>query len=255
MISFATADALNRSGKVRHGFFGRPGGVSTGDFAGLNVSASVGDMPEAVEENRRLVADTLGGAPLVTLRQVHSNKVVTVTPESLPDRAIEADALVTRRADVLLGILTADCAPILFLDPDAEVIGAAHAGWRGAVDGILGNTIAAMEALGARRGNIIVATGPTINVTNYEVGQEFKDQVLTQNTNAQSAFMTPPGGKPHFNLPLFLLEEARALGVADVVDLALCTYADPARFFSHRYATHQKTRTGRQIGVIGLAYA
>lgn len=253
MIDFTTVQSLTDSDVVRHGFFGRNGGVSTGDFAGLNVSHSVGDNPDAVEENRTLVAKTLGGAPLVTLKQVHSNRVVTVEAGALAERNVEADAIVTRRADILLGILTADCAPLLFLDRHAGVIGAAHAGWRGAVDGILENTVAAMEALGAQRRRIQLAVGPTISQQNYEVGEQFKADALNQNIRTKTAFATPPGGKPHFDLPGYIVAEARILGLAEITDTALCTYAEANRFFSHRYATHQQTKSGRQIAVIGLA--
>lgn len=253
MIDFVSVQSLTDSGVVRHGFFGRHGGVSSGDFAGLNVSHAVGDNPDAVEENRALVAKTLGGKPLVTVKQVHSNRVVTVQTGALPERTVEADAIVTHRRDVLIGVLTADCSPLLFLDADAGIVGAAHAGWRGAVDGILQSTVAAMEALGAQRHRIQLAIGPTISQKNYEVGEQFKADVLNQNANIEPAFLTPPGGKPHFDLPGYLAIEARALGLAEITDTALCTYADPARFFSHRYATHQQTRTGRQIAVIGLA--
>lgn len=253
MIDSASVQSLTDSGVVRHGFFGRHGGVSSGDFAGLNVSHAVGDNPDAVEENRALVAKTLGGAPLVTVKQVHSNRVVTVETGALPERTVEADAIVTHRRDVLIGVLTADCSPLLFLDAGAGIVGAAHAGWRGAVDGILQNTVAAMEALGAQRRRIQLAIGPTISQKNYEVGEQFKADALNQNANTEPAFLTPPGGKPHFDLPGYLAIEARALGLAEITDTALCTYADPARFFSHRYATHQQTTTGRQIAVIGLA--
>lgn len=253
MIDVTTVSTLSDSGVVRHGFFGRRGGVSSGDFTGLNVSHSVSDDPDAVEENRARIVKTLGGTSLVTVSQVHSNRVVTVEAGTLPDRSTEADALVTRRADVLIGVLTADCSPLLFLDRHAGVVGAAHAGWRGAVDGILQNTIAAMEALGAQRRRIELAIGPTISQKNYEVGEQFKADALNQNANTEAAFFTPPGGKAHFDLPGYLAMEARALGLAGITDTALCTYAEPSRFFSHRYATHHGTKTGRQIAVIGLA--
>jgi len=246
------AESFTAAGIVRHGFFGRQGGVSTGEFAGLNVSYATGDDAAAVDRNRRIVADSLGGGPLVTLRQVHSSRVVTVEAGALPGPATEADALVTRRADVLLGILTADCAPLLLLDPHAGVIGAAHAGWRGAVEGILDNTVAAMEALGAQRRRIHLEIGPTISGRNYEVGEAFKDNVLAAPPHAGPAFATPPGGRPHFDLPGFLLREAARLGLAGVGNLDRCTYAHPERYFSHRHATHRGTRTGRQIAVIGL---
>ncbi|KKB80156.1 hypothetical protein VW35_06915 [Devosia soli] len=252
MISFAQVPSLKNAG-VQHGFFGRSGGVSSGEFAGLNVSYATGDVPDAVDRNRALVSEALGGKPLVTVKQVHSNRVVTIADGALPEKTVEADALVTARTDMLLGILTADCAPLLLVDPAARVVGAAHAGWRGAVDGILTNTVLAMEALGAQRTQIHFAIGPTISGKNYEVGQSFEEEVLTLHPKAEAFFSTPPSGKAHFDLPRYLASEAVDLGVADVVDTGLCTYADPERFFSHRYATHQKTRTGRQIAVIGLA--
>jgi YfiH family protein len=251
MIKFDTATSLTETGHVRHGFFGRHGGVSTGEYEGLNVSTSTGDSIENVRENRDRVAQSLGGT-LVTLKQVHSARVITIDSGLLPDPTTEADALVTRRDDILLGILTADCSPLLCLDPKSGVIGAAHAGWRGAIDGILANTVAAMEALGAHREDIILAIGPTISGVNYEVGQRFKDDVLALDPDAEAAFHVPPNGEAHFNLPAFLNAQAGKLGLA-VTDTGLCTYADPARFYSHRYSTHHGTRTGRQISVIGLA--
>lgn len=249
MIAFDTAQTL---AGTRHGFFGRHGGVSTGDFSGLNVSVSVGDDPAAVAKNRARIATVLGGTALVTVKQVHSTRVVTVGATGLPDPAIEADALVTNQPNILLGVLTADCAPLLFCDPEAGVIGAAHAGWKGAVGGILTNTVSAMEALGADRSRIRVVIGPTISQKNYEVGEDFRTDVLNQNANAHFAFATPTGGKPHFDLPAYLVAEARAVGLSEVTNTALCTYADPTRYFSHRRATHEVTRTGRQIAVIGL---
>lgn len=252
-VPFASAAQFDDTDAVRHGFFGRIGGVSTGEFAELNVSYAAGDDADAVAHNRNLVAGTMGGGALVILRQVHSNRVVTVEAGALPDTAVEGDALVTRRADVLLGILTADCAPLLFLDPHAGLIGAAHAGWKGAVTGILENTIAAMEALGAQRRRILVELGPTISGANYEVGSQFMADALALNKDAEPAFFVPPGGKAHFDLPGFLRADAARAGVATFGDPALCTYADPRRFFSHRHATHQGSRTGRQVSVIGLA--
>lgn len=253
MIPAETVLSLADRGLVNHGFFGRQGGVSSGEFASLNVSTSTGDEPDAVAENRRLVAEALGGKPLFCVKQIHSATVFTLASGAVPETTPEADAIVTGRTDLLLGILTADCAPLLFLEPEAGIVGAAHAGWRGAVNGILINTIQAMEQLGARREHIRIALGPTISAKNYEVGQEFKDQALNLNPKAEFAFSKPSGGKPHFDLPRFLRAEAEALGVADFHDTALCTYAEPGRFFSHRYATHKGTRTGRQIAVIGLA--
>lgn len=253
IVSPETSDLFSASGKVRHGFFGRQGGVSTGDFAGLNVSTSTGDDPEAVAQNRKIVADSLGGGPLIILKQVHSTRVVTIEAGALPDPATEADALVTRDAGILLGVLTADCAPLLLIDPYAGVIGAAHAGWSGAVNGILANTVAAMEALGARRDRIDLEIGPTIAGENYEVGEEFRAKAIALNPEADHDFFTPESGIPHFDLPGFLVRDAERIGLVSVGDLDRCTYASPSRYFSHRYATHRGTRTGRQISVIGLA--
>jgi hypothetical protein len=252
-LPFEQSQTLAAMPSLRHGFFGRDGGVSSGNFAGLNVSYSVGDHPDAVAHNRNLVAKTMGGAPLVILKQVHSNRVVTVEDASLPDTAIEADALVTRRADVLLGILTADCAPLLFVDHHAGVVGAAHAGWKGAVMGIIENTLLAMEALGAQRHRVYVDVGPTISSNNYEVGPDFMREALTANPAAATSFFTPEGGREHFDLPGFLLDDAVRAGAHDIGRRNVCTYAHPDRYFSHRYATHQGTKTGRQIAVIGLA--
>lgn len=252
-IPFLQSPALTDTGVVRHGFFGRLGGVSTGDFASLNVSLAAGDDTENVLANRNLVAGELAGSPLVILRQVHSSRVVTVEAGALPDASLEADALVTRRADVLLGILTADCAPLLLLDPHAGVIGAAHAGWKGAVGGIMEKTIVAMEKLGAQRRRILIDIGPTISGRNYEVGPDLMREAVAVNPNAASAFSTPEGRREHFDLPRFLREEALRVGVASVDSRDCCTYADPVQYFSHRYATHGGTRTGRQLSVIGLA--
>lgn len=251
-LPFVQSEVFNDAGIVRHGFFGRQGGVSTGELSSLNMSLSMGDDPANVLANRSLAANALGGGNLVILKQVHSNRVVTVEAGSLPDGALEADALVTRRGDVLLGILTADCAPLLFVDRHAGIVGAAHAGWKGAVTGIIENTVAAMEALGAQRRRIDVAIGPTISGDNYEVGPDFMRDAVAINPLAEAAFFVPEGGREHFDLPDFLRNDAVRVGLADIGDLGLCTYAEPNRFFSHRYATHQGTRAGRQVAVIGL---
>ena len=252
-IPYLQSERFRDTDVVRHGFFGRRGGVSAGEQSSLNTSFSVGDLPENVTANRNLIGDVMGGGPLVILKQVHSNRVVTVEAGALPDATVEADALVTRRADVLLGILTADCAPLLFVDPHAGVIGAAHAGWKGAVTGIVENTLRAMEALGAQRRRIAMDIGPTISGGNYEVGPDFMREAVGMNADAQSAFFTPEGGREHFDLSRFLHNDAMRTGLTEIDARNACTYADPERFFSHRYATHQGTRTGRQVAVIGLA--
>jgi len=236
---------------IRHGFFGREGGHSTGLYAALNVSESTGDDPAIVAANRQSVSETIGLPHLYLLKQVHSARVVTVTaPPSGP--RIEADALVTDRPGIALAILTADCTPTLLADPVAGIIGAAHAGWRGAVDGVMANTVAAMAALGADPAGIIAAIGPTISGPNYEVGPQFMADFLALHPNGEHYFTTPPGGREHFDLPAFVIDRLRATGIAHVERVGGCTYADPARYFSHRYATHHGTTTGRQIAVIGL---
>lgn len=248
---YETSPSLRAIPSVRHGFFGREGGVSTGDFAGLNVSTSVGDVPEAVAANRESVASALGIGPLAILKQTHSTRVEPLTGP-IPSGTIDADALVTATPGLALGILTADCTPILFADPQAQIIGAAHAGWRGAVDGIIGNTIKAMAALGANPRRIIAAYGPTIHAHNYEVGDQFRADFLALHPGGERHFHTPPGKKAHFDLPGFVAEQLAEAGVGHVEQVGACTYAHPDRYFSHRYATHQNTKTGRQIAVIGL---
>jgi YfiH family protein len=251
MITPETSPALSAVPAIRHGFFGRAGGVSTGDFSGLNVSVTVGDDAGAVAANRQSVAESLGAGPLAILKQTHSTRVETVTGPIAPGM-IDADAMVTATPGITLSILTADCTPILFADPEARVIGAAHAGWRGAVDGIIGNTIAAMVALGADPLRIVAAYGPTIHGDNYEVGEQFRADFLALHPGGAHHFHTPVGKKPHFDLPGFVAEQLRAAGVRAVEQVGACTYAHPDRYFSHRYATHKRTRTGRQIAVIGL---
>lgn len=251
MTPFETAPSLAAIPGIRHGFFGRDGGVSTGEFEGLNVSWSVGDDPAVVEQNRSRVEEAIGAGPLAILKQVHSPIVATIdTP--IEASSIEADALVTATPGIALSILTADCTPILFADPQAGVIGAAHAGWRGAVDGVIAATIDAMTALGAHPGRIHAAYGPTIYAPNYEVGDKFVSDFLALHPGGAHHFHTPPGGQPHFDLPGFVEEQLRTAGLASVERVGSCTYASPDRYFSHRRATHEKTRTGRQISVIGL---
>ncbi len=251
MTPFETASNLTALPKVRHGFFGRTGGISEGEFAGLNVSWSVGDDPAIVEQNREFVRGAIGAGPLAILKQVHSSDVKVLTAPLAPS-TVEADALVTATPAIALAILTADCTPILFADPGAGIIGAAHAGWRGAVDGIIGNTIAAMKHLGANPANIRAAYGPTIHAPNYEVGDKFKADFLALHPGGEQFFHTPSGKQVHFDLPGFVADQLRAAGVAQIEQVGGCTYANPDRYFSHRYATHKGTRTGRQIAVIGL---
>ncbi|WIY51867.1 peptidoglycan editing factor PgeF [Devosia sp. YIM 151766] len=251
MIERETSPALDAISNIGHGFFGRRGGMSTGDFAGLNVSWAVGDDQQIVERNRESVRQATAIGPLIVVRQVHSAAVETIHGAVAPS-TLEADALVTATPGLALAILTADCTPILLADPDAGVVGAAHAGWRGAVDGIVGNTVAAMAALGADPANISAAYGPSISAPNYEVGDKFRSDFLALHPGGEHHFHTPPGGQPHFDLPGFVEARLRAAGITRVERVGACTYAHPDRYFSHRLATHRGTKTGRQIAVIGL---
>jgi YfiH family protein len=242
---------------IRHGFFGREGGRSTGDFASNNMSIAQGDNPDLVVSNRSSAAVQMGDfgvKDLVVFRQVHSTTVVTLTERHNPAIAVEADAMVTNRSDIVLGVLTADCAPVLFADAEARVVGAAHAGWKGAAGGICLATVDAMVRLGARRENIRAAIGPTISGANYEIGPETAAQVAALDSAARDRITLPEGGtREHFDIPGYLAEQLLLAGVSRVGDLALCTYALPDRYFSHRYATHHAHNTGRQISLIALA--
>ncbi|MGV3651370.1 MAG: peptidoglycan editing factor PgeF [Devosia sp.] len=254
-IPFLESPALKTAPAVRHGFFGRRGGHSVGDFASLNVSVSVGDSEPIVQRNRSEVAGALGFAPeaLMVMRQVHSNRVVRLEGVSPDIVRVEADGMVTRRPGVLLGILTADCAPVLLSDAETGVIGAFHAGWRGAVDGIAEQTVEAMVKLGAAPQRIVAAIGPTISQPNYEVGPDFARDLLARHHDASHRINRPDGQREHFDLPGFVFDRLLDAGVGRVHDLGECTYAHPRRYFSHRSATHRQTRTGRQIAVIGLS--
>lgn len=239
---------------VRHGFFTREGGVSEGIYEGLNVGLGSNDTPARVIANRSKVADWFG-APLerlATVNQVHSADVVTVGPKYNGDRP-RADAMVTATPGVVLGVLAADCGPVLFADHENGVVGAAHAGWKGALYGVLENTIEAMIALGARRGSITAALGPSISGANYEVGPEFVARFVAFDP-AYERFFRPSTRPDHamFDLPALTVSRLTAAGI-EAVATGHCTYADPARFYSYRLSTHrQEPDYGRQISAIML---
>lgn len=237
---------------VPHGFLGRRGGMSEGVLTGLNVGWGSGDHRDAIAENRRRAIEAvLPGAQLVTVHQVHSATVVEAGDWSEMDRP-QADALVTDRPDILLGILTADCAPILLADAEAGVIGAAHAGWRGAVAGVAEATVAAMEEIGARRERIAAAVGPCIGVVHYEVDDDFRERFLAEDP-ANDRFFADGRPKPHFDLEALVVATLAKAGVRRVDALGLDTYAEPDRFYSYRRATHRGQPTyGRQVSLIGL---
>ena len=238
---------------VTHGFLGRGGGVSRGVVAGLNVGWGSGDDRAAIAENRRrAIAAVLPGARLVTVHQVHSSAVVEAG-DWPDDERPHADALVTDKPGILLGILTADCAPVLLADHEAGVVGAAHAGWRGALAGVGEATVAAMEALGAGRERIAAAIGPCIATRNYEVDQAFADRIIAEDPASERFFSEGPSGKPHFDLEAYVAAQLAAAGIRRVEALGLDTYAAPDRFYSYRRATHRgEANYGRQISLIGL---
>lgn len=234
-----------------HGFLGRTGGVSEGLFESLNVGLGSSDDPARVRDNRaRALASVAPGARLVTLAQVHSARCLVAGDWSDVARP-EGDALVTDRANVAVGVLTADCAPVLFADRAAGVIGAAHAGWKGALSGVLEATLDAMEALGARRARIAAAVGPCIAQESYEVGPEFATRFLAGDPASAPFFAPGPRGRPHFDLPGYAVHRLRRAGAGAVAALGLDTCTDPARFFSYRRTTRAaEADYGRQLSLI-----
>lgn len=236
-----------------HGFFTRKGGASSGVFAGLNCGYGSSDQHDIVTINRERVARFLDVAPdhLVGVHQVHSADAVTV---SGPQAQIpKADGLVTATKGIALGILTADCQPVLFADQTAGVIGAAHAGWKGALDGILEATIAQMEQLGAKRASISAVIGPSISQRNYEVGPEFYQSFVDADPRYARFFFQGQTDRYHFDLPGFGLHKLAQSGVRQAAWTRHCTYADPDRFFSYRRSVHQKQADyGRLIAAIRL---
>ena len=239
---------------IRHGFFTRQGGVSTGIYSSLNCGLGSNDDPARVLTNRDLVTRHLDAAAgqLVTVYQTHS-ALALIIDQPFPDGAIpKADAIVTRTPGIVVAALAADCAPVLFADPKAKVVAAAHAGWRGAVGGIVESTIAAMAELGAKRSDIHAAIGPCIQQEHYEVGAEFEAQFLLAAPGNAKFFSIPPAKtKAHFDLPGFITDRLTVAGIASVTHSPLCTYADPQSFFSYRRTTHRgEPDYGRQISAI-----
>ncbi|WP_417583901.1 peptidoglycan editing factor PgeF [Pelagibacterium sp.] len=244
--------AISAANAVRHGFFGRRGGVSEGEFASLNASRWVGDDTANVVDNVHRAVMALKGGPIevALAKQVHGTHVHVVDKTFRLEDRPEADAFVTARSGIALGILTADCVPVLFADANAGIIGAAHAGWKGAVGGVVANTVMAMEALGADRANIIAAVGPAISAQNYEIGEEMAADIRARFPNAADFIVTKGWPKPHFDVPGLVIAQAKTLGIGKVEAVGSCTYAHPDNYFSHRHATHNNTRAGRQIALI-----
>ncbi len=249
-LEILTADSL---APLRHGFFTRRGGASSGIFSGLNCGLGSSDQKEIVHINRTRVADALQVAPerLVTVHQVHSATAIAVEAPLAP--GARADALVTATPGLALAVLTADCQPVLFADAEAGVIGAAHAGWRGALDGVLEATVDAMEALGADRANVTAVIGPTISQTAYEVDAVFMDAFLKDDPANARFFADGPPGKMLFDLPGFGLARLRRMGLGRAEWTRHCTYGDEQRFYSYRRTTHRgEADYGRQIAAIRL---
>jgi purine-nucleoside/S-methyl-5'-thioadenosine phosphorylase / adenosine deaminase len=236
---------------IAHGFFGREGGVSQGVYASLNCGPGSRDAPKAVTENRARAVAALGpGLRLITLGQIHSAIVHPVGPAWDFDVKQEGDALVTDQPGLALGILTADCAPVLFADAEARVIGAAHAGWKGAVAGVLENTVAVMEKLGAKPDRIVAAIGPAISQANYEVGADMRARFGAAD---ERFFMSGRAGHFHFDLPGYAAHRLRQAGVGKIADLGLCTYPMEEGFFSFRRTTHRgEADYGRELSAIAL---
>jgi purine-nucleoside/S-methyl-5'-thioadenosine phosphorylase / adenosine deaminase len=250
-IQIITADSL---APLRHGFFTRRGGASSGVFAGLNCGTGSSDQSEAVAINRARVAEAMqvDTTHLVTVSQIHSSDVVTLRQPSNATGA-RADAMVTATPGIALGVLSADCQPVLFADHDAGVVAAAHAGWKGALSGVLEATLDAMEHLGATRANIAAVIGPAISQRAYEVGPDFLDDLLAEDTENTRFFANGQQDRYQFDLPSYGLHRLRAAGVGQASWTGHCTYSDPELFYSYRRSVHLKEADyGRMISAIRL---
>jgi len=249
---FVTAPSLD---DIAHGFFGRRGGVSAGELASLNCGLGSNDDPALIAENRRRVTDAvLPGAALTGVYQVHGNRCVIVDGDTDLGARPEADALATRTPGILLGILTADCVPVLFADRKAGVVGAAHAGWKGALAGVTDATLDAMENLGASRTDIAVAIGPCIARASYEVDEAFVERFLANDPANERFFAAGKPGHAMFDIAAYVATRLAAVGVTRIAIGGQDTYAERQDYFSYRRACHKGENSyGRQLSVIGLA--
>jgi hypothetical protein len=240
---------------ISHAFFTREGGVSEGIYESLNAGVGSDDAPEKVTENRARMAKALGVSPerFLTCYQIHSPTVVVAETPWTSENRPRADAIVTKVPGLAIGASTADCGPVLFADPQARVIAAAHSGWRGAVSGVLEATVAAMEGLGADRSRIVAALGPMISQRNYEVGNDLIEQFTKADTDNARFFAAGRPGHAQFDLPGFIASQLTRSGIAQIEDLATCTYADPRLFYSFRRTTHRgEPDYGRHVNAITL---
>jgi len=255
-VEFIESGALKGLDGVTHGFFTRKGGSSEGIYNSLNCGIGSDDEPHCVAANRNQVAHCLGVGRdrLLSPYQFHSAIAVPVAEPGPADQRPRADALVTSTPGLAIAITTADCTPVLFADALAGVAGAAHAGWRGALSGVLEATIDAMEQLGANRNAIKAAVGPTISQPSYEVGHEFQQTFVANNPQFARFFLSPSSeGRPHFDLPGFVAHRLAEAGVGEIDELELCTYRNESEFFSYRRTTHRgELDYGRQISAILL---
>ncbi len=250
-LEIITSDLLT---PFRHGFFTRKGGASSGVFAGLNCGYGSSDQSDIVTINRERVAEAMDVGPdhLATVHQVHSTTVARLE-EAPAGETRQADAIVTATPGLALGILTADCQPVLFGDATAGVVGAAHAGWKGALAGVLEATVDAMEDLGARRETIRATIGPSISQRAYEVGPEFLDTFVDDDPDNARFFSNGNGDRYQFDLISYGLDRLRSAGIGEAAWTGHCTYTDPGRFFSYRRSVHEKDPDyGRLISVIRL---
>ncbi len=239
---------------LEHGFFTRAGGISSGVYSGLNTGLGSGDNREMVLENRRRVADRMGVDPgnLMTPYQIHSSEVLIVDKPWQGTTRPQVDGLVTSKPGLAIGILSADCGPVLFCDPESRVIGAAHAGWKGAIGGVLDSVLQKMESLGAERNRTIAVLGPTISRKNYEVGPEFVQRLMDHDDCTKYLSPSRNTGHAMFDLPAFIVDKLDSLG-ARASWTGQCTYDDEKRFFSYRRKTHRgEPDYGRQVSVIAL---
>jgi len=246
-------NALSLQG-FSHGFFTRNGGVSSEAYGSLNCGFGSGDDKYNVEKNRDIVTQTLGAldASIITPHQHHSADVIIATETWEPDTAPKGDAIVTQTNNLIIGVLTADCAPILFIDPKQKIIAAAHAGWRGAFGGILENTIDAMRSLGAKKRDIIASVGPALGVKKFEVGPEFYQQFIDQDPKFETFFsQNETSKKHHFDMGKFITWKLKKAGIDQASSSSHCTYENESLFFSYRRNTHLSMEDyGRQISAI-----
>lgn len=252
MLDVVESDILENP-DLRHGFFANRGGVSQGIYSRLNAGLGSSDEKSKVIENRRRARAHLSKRelPLCTLYQCHSNRVVEIIRPWSEDQRIEADAVVTSQAGVIIGVLTADCVPILMADPEAGIIAAAHAGWKGALSGIIENTVSKMERLGAQRSSIKAATGPSIQQASYEVGPELRESFVCSSPDYDAFFLPGRDDRFNFDLPGFVAARLAAVGIRDPRISTLDTYRDETRFFSYRRSIHRNEPDyGRQLSAI-----